>query len=265
MVSDSSASTSTRVAIVTGAPDGIGRAVAIRLAQDGLDVVLSGREPRMDKLNGVAAEIRKSCPERRVEIITADVTSQSDIDNLVLQTKERLGSVDVMVANAGTFGSTSVLNSTVQQFDEIFDVNFHGVLYCFQAAAKVMVEQNRGGRLIAASSIAGKKGLPKVAGYCASKAAVRALTQSAAAELGGYGITVNGYAPGVVDTPLLRRSGEESAANEGATIEQVLAGAAIKRIGHPDDVANVVSFLASEKSSYITGQTISIDGGMWFD
>ncbi|KAL4257650.1 short-chain dehydrogenases/reductases (SDR) family protein [Pleurotus pulmonarius] len=258
-------STSTyKVAIITGAAQGIGRAIAHQLAVDGFAVIISDIASKLGQLNVVATEIQST--NGRVQVVPADVSSESDVNNLVAKTKEAFGGLDVMVANAGVAWTNSLLDVTVDEWDRLFSVNVRGVLLCYQAAARLMIEQKRGGRIIGASSIGGKKAGAMIGAYSASKFAVRSLTQTAAQEWGVHGITVNAYAPGAIETAMLRDSGAEiTKASNFDFLEHFRTKTALRRIGDPSEIANVVSMLASEKSSYITGQTITIDGGMWFD
>ncbi|KDQ22614.1 hypothetical protein PLEOSDRAFT_1109712 [Pleurotus ostreatus PC15] len=253
-----------KVAIITGAAQGIGRAIALQLAADGLAVMISDIASKLDQLNTVAMEIQSK--KGRAQVVLADVSSESDVNNLVAKTKEAFGGLDVMVANAGVAWPNSLLDVTVEEWDRLFSVNVRGVLLCYQAAARLMIEQKRGGRIIGASSIGGKKAGVIIGAYSASKFAVRSLTQTAAQEWGVHGITVNAYAPGAIETAMLRDSGAEITKGSNFDfLEHFRTKTALRRIGDPSEVANVVSMLASEKSSYITGQTITIDGGMWFD
>ncbi|TDL14899.1 NAD(P)-binding protein [Rickenella mellea] len=233
-----------RVAIITGAAQGIGKAIALRLAADGFDIGLNDlpSEEQVQKLKAVSDQIqalgRKAC------IVAADVSIESAVEGML----------------------KDVMSTPVEQWDEIQGVNLRGVFLCFKHAAKQMLEQNRGGRLIGGGSLGGFSGLPMGSAYAASKAGMRALTHSAARELGPSGITVNTYAPGVVVTDLTLR-------NYGAEfLEQQKGSCAIGDHGTPEDVAALVSFLASKESRFITGESsdnfnslnrtdIMIDGG----
>ncbi|KAJ8514270.1 hypothetical protein ONZ45_g8171 [Pleurotus djamor] len=255
-----------RVAIITGSAQGIGQAVAARLASDGLDVVISDIPTKHDQLDAVRESILAASPNVKVVVIPADVALEDDVKNLVAQTVSQLGGLDVMVANAGTAWIKPILESTVEDIDSMFATNYRGVYLCYKEAAKVMIEQKRGGRIIGASSSTGKKGYPMMSIYCGTKAAIRFLTQSAAAEFGSFGITVNAYAPGAVITPLIMSLKEQTDKYaESPSQDSYVQMTAVKRVGEPVDVANLVSFLASEQSSYISGQTVTIDGGVWFD
>ncbi|OJA10998.1 hypothetical protein AZE42_06337 [Rhizopogon vesiculosus] len=185
----------------------------------------------------------------------------------------KLGGLDVMVANAGVVvGSGSLLFSTVETWDHMFSVNARGTYLCYKYAAMQMVEQGRGGRIIGASSVAGKFGLHSTCAYSATKFAVRGLTQVAALELGKHGITVNAYAPGMIQTPMTQdgidRTNNQT--TEGALgdpestkwIMSIMENVPIKHLGQPADIASIVSYLASKEAHFITGQCISVDGGM---
>ncbi|KAJ8514279.1 hypothetical protein ONZ45_g8164 [Pleurotus djamor] len=254
-----------RVAIVTGSAQGIGQAIAARLAADGLDVVVSDI-PGKQELEDVRQEIQNSNPNVKVLAIAADVSVEKDVQDLVAKTVSELGGLDVMVANAGVCWIKPILESSVEEVDRMFAINYRGTYLCYKEAAKLMIEQKRGGRIIGASSNAGKKGYPMMSIYSGTKAAIRFLTQSAAAEFGSHGITVNAYAPGAVITPLIMDlKAQTDKYAESPSEESIVAASAVKRVGQPVDVANLVSFLASQESSYISGQTVTIDGGVWFD
>lgn len=258
-----------RVAVITGAAQGIGHAIALRLAEDGLDIAIADLASQRTKLDSVAEEVRAK--GRRCIVFECDVSQEEEVQHMVQATEKEFGGLDVMVANAGRLLVKTIIDSTLTDLDNVFDTNVRGVFLCLRAAAQVMIKQGRGGKIISASSISGKRGVPLNGIYCASKAAVRSFTQALASELGSHGITVNAYAPGPIDTPLLQYSAD--------ALEQVLGvpdgkasirhyqatNSALKHIGKPEDIANLVSFLAGKESDFITGQTISIDGGSWMD
>ncbi|KAJ4469983.1 hypothetical protein C8J55DRAFT_537746 [Lentinula edodes] len=253
----------TRVAIVTGAAQGIGRAIAIRLAKDGYDIAVSDLASKNSLTSQVVLEIKKL--GRNAVSIPADISVEKDVQNMVQQTLQTFNGLDVMVANAGVAHLGSIIDTPVEDLERIHSVNIKGTYMCYREAAKVMIERKRGGNIIGACSLAGKK----IDLYGSSKFAVRCITQAAAAEWGKLGIRVNGYAPGVVSTPLLTdmdaRFGELTGAGPGAYTEFMKTQAALGRNSEPEETASVVSFLASDASSFITGQTIAVDGGVWFD
>jgi meso-butanediol dehydrogenase/(S,S)-butanediol dehydrogenase/diacetyl reductase len=181
---------------------------------------------------------------------------------------ERFRGLDVMVANAGIAVTAQFLDTTVEHWRSTMAVNLEGVFHCYQAAARVMIAQGRGGRLIGAASVAAHRGGRWQTAYAASKFGVRGLTQAVAQELGQYGITANTYSPGVVQTAMWDAIDETITTTEGrprgAAMAAMLPAIPLGRLATPEDVAGVVSFLASENSSYITGQSIIVDGGMYF-
>ncbi|KAI0318618.1 hypothetical protein OF83DRAFT_930305 [Amylostereum chailletii] len=232
-----------RVAIVTGAAQSIGRAIALRLAEDGLDVAVNDLPARQPELASLVAEIeakgRRSCA------LIADVSDQRQVEEMVAGAVKELGKLDVMVANAGVIGHGSVLDVTIEGYERILSVNVRGVLLCYKHAARQMVAQGHGGRILGASSVGGLLARPALIAYSASKFAVRGLTQSAAGELAKHGITVNAYAPGQIDTPMIRAFQPDES--------KLLPHIPLGRLGQPEDIAHLVSFLASEKSGFITG------------
>ncbi|KAH7335815.1 hypothetical protein B0J17DRAFT_707733 [Rhizoctonia solani] len=243
----------TKVAIVTGGAQGIGRAIALRLAADGMDVAILDLATKQDSLERVFEEI--TATGRKSLVLIADVSKEQEVQNAVKQTIETLGGLDVMVANAGIYQASSVLDDEV--LDKVLGTNLKGVLYSYRAAAVHMIQQGRGGRIIGASSTSGIQSTINNAPYAVSKFGVRAITQTAALEWGQHGITVNAYAPGVIVTPL----GSGGGSNGENYVEMLMGNAANKRAGQPEEVASLVSFLASEGADYITGQTISLNGG----
>ncbi|KAG1830251.1 NAD(P)-binding protein [Suillus variegatus] len=245
-----------RVALITGAAQGIGRSIALRLAEDGLDIAIADLASQRTKLDGVAEEVRAK--GRRCIVLECNVSQEEEVQRMVQATEKEFDGLDVMVANAGRLLVKTIVDSTLTDFDSIFDTNVRGVFLCLRAAAQVMIKRGRGGKIISASSVSGKKGVALNGIYCASKAAVRSFTQ-ALVKSGHYGITVNAYAPGPIDTPLRSRPLIDRNAL------QFQGNSALKHVGMPEDVAGLVSFLASKDSAFITGQTITIDGGGWMD
>ncbi|EIN04781.1 acetoin reductase family protein [Punctularia strigosozonata HHB-11173 SS5] len=255
------------VAIVTGAGSGIGRGIAVQLADDGFDLVVNDLVSSKDALDSLLGEITGQ--GRRAVAFTGDVSVEQDVIDLVKCAVDQFGGVDVMVANAGVMLTKKLVDTTVDDWDRIFSINARGVFLCYKYAAEQMIKQGRGGRLIGPCSIAGKKGSPEMAAYSATKFAIRGLTQVAAQEYGQYGITVNAYAPGAIETPLLNRVDDynikKTGGEKGSAIEAMKKNAALGRNGTPSDVAGLVSFLVTDKAQFITGQSILIDGGLLFD
>jgi len=256
----------TRVALVTGAARGIGRATALRLAEDGFDVAVNDL-PNTPELNDVLEGIQSK--GRRSLAVPADVSLESEVVRMVQDIVSKLGSLDVMVANAGIILYRPLLDTTVEEFDRLMAVNVRSVMLCYKYAAKQMIAQGHGGRIIGACSAAGKQGASVVAGYSASKFAIRGLTQAAAQEFGKHGITVNAYAPGLIDTRMIDElgaiTGSRSGANPEGKGDVPDLSTPIPRIGTPEEVAALVSYLASEGVGFVTGQSININGGMFLE
>jgi len=251
-----------KVALVTGAGRGIGKAIALRLARDGFDVAIA--DLRKDELDGVAAEI-KALGRNAAAFIT-DVSSRDAVYKMIDDTERELGGFDVMINNAGIAQVQPISDISEEEVNQMMNINLKGVLWGIQAAAKKFIARKQKGKIISAASIASHEGFAMLGIYCASKFAVRALTQAAAKEYASHGITVNAYCPGVVGTDMWteidRRFAEVTGAEIGATFKQYVGGIALGRSQTPEDVADLVSFMASEHAGYITGQAIITDGGM---
>ena len=251
-----------KVALVTGASQGIGRAIALRLAADGADIALV--DLKVEKLPAVAAEIRAK--GRKATEITADVSDRDAMFAAVERAERDLGGFDVMVNNAGIAQVQAIADATPEEVERIFRINVFGVLWGIQAAAKKLQERKRKGKIINASSIAGHDGFALLGVYSATKFAVRGITQAAARELASVGITVNAYCPGVVGTDMWveidRRFAELTGAAIGATYKKYVEGIALGRAETPEDVAGLGSYLAGPDSDYMTGQAPLIDGGI---
>jgi len=254
-----------RVAIVTGSAQGIGKAIAIRLAEDGFSVCINDIASSSSKVDEVVSQIQSMGRESIGHI--ADVTKPSEVDSLIATTVEKLGPLNVMIANAGIADVRPLLEMTEAHVRRIFDVNVFGIFNCYQAAAKQMVAQGTGGKILGAASIVSFKPFPMLSHYSASKFAVRGFTQAFAMELAQYKITVNAYAPGIVGTAMWDLIDEELGKSKGVqkgdtlkTYSQDLI--ALGRTSEPEDVAKCVSYLASPDSDYMTGQTLLIDGGI---
>jgi len=250
--------------LVTGAARGIGRGIALRLADDGFDVAVNDL-PGTHELDEVVEMIVGK--GRRALAVPGDVSDEFVVADMIESTVKTLGGLDVMVANAALVIMESFPETSVAAFDKQMMVNARGVMLCYKHAAKQMIAQGRGGRIVGASSMAGKQGQAMLLAYSASKFAVRGMTQSAAQALGKHGITVNAYAPGGVETRLLDQFDEflEPLAGPRAGRNGLVATTAVGRIGETDEIAHLVSYLSSKEAGFITGQTISINGGSYFD
>ncbi|GAA3525758.1 acetoin reductase [Amycolatopsis ultiminotia] len=252
--------------IVTGAARGIGKAIALRLAADGHDVAVNDIAANRDEVEAVAQEIRAA--GRRSAALIADVSDEDAVNGLVAETANALGSLDVMIANAGIAQVRPLLEVSVADWDRMMAVNLRGTFLSYQAAAEHMIKQGNGGKIIGAASIVAYRPFALLGPYSASKWAVRGLTQAAAMEWAKYGITVNAYCPGIVGTAMWELIDEKLAESEGLRKGQAIAKYSdlihLGRVSVPEDVASYVSYLASPDSDYMTGQSVMIDGGIQF-
>jgi len=251
-----------KVALVTGAAQGIGRGIALRLARNGFDIALV--DLKEDKLDAVRKEVEAL--GRKASTFSADVSKRDDVYAAIDHAEKALGGFDVIVNNAGIAQVQPIADVTPEEVERIFRINVDGVLWGIQAAAAKFKARNQKGKIINASSIAGHDGFAMLGVYSATKFAVRALTQAAAKEYASAGITVNAYCPGIVGTDMWveidERFSEITGAPKGETYKKYVDGIALGRAQTPDDVAALVSFLSSPDSDYITGQAILTDGGI---
>ena len=242
-----------KTAIVTGARRGMGRAISLALAREGADVVVS--DISQEDCQRVVDEIERL--GRKGLAVRCDVSSGSDVEAMVRKTVAEFGGVDILVNNAGIISYKPFLELTEEDWDKTLNVNLKGQFLCARAAAKEMVK-NKQGRIINIASISsGGCGIafPLIAHYTASKGGVVALTEALALELTSQGINVNAICPGAIDTEMAK------GAKESGQLEQVLARVPKRRLGKPEEIANLAVFLASEESEYISGDAIVIDGG----
>lgn len=237
--------------LVTGASRGIGRAIALQLAKEGANVAVNfaGSEA---KANQVVDEIKAL--GLQAFAIQGNVADPDDVQRMIKDTVDQFGSLDILVNNAGITRDNLLIRMKEDEWDDVINTNLKGVFLCTKAAARPMMKQ-RSGRIINISSIVGVSGNPGQANYVAAKAGVIGLTKTSAKELAARGITVNAVAPGFITTDMTDKLTEDIKA-------EMLKQIPLAKLGNPEDIAKTVVFLASDDSSYITGQTIHVDGGM---
>ncbi|MCH5193627.1 MAG: 3-oxoacyl-[acyl-carrier-protein] reductase [Oscillospiraceae bacterium] len=241
-----------KTAIITGSSRGIGAAIALRLAKDGYNIALNDLNEGMFENNSIAEDIRALGAE--AEVFCADVSDYGQCEEMVKAVKERFGTIDVLINNAGITRDGLMARMPEEQYDMVIAVNQKSVFNMMKLAGNVMIRQKQG-KIVNLASVAGLYGNPGQINYSASKAAIIGMTKTAAKELGSRNINVNAVAPGFISTPMTDKLTEEQKA-------KMLEAIAMKRYGTVDEIAGVVSFLCSEDASYVTGQTIEISGGL---
>lgn len=248
-----------KVALVTGGTQGIGRGIALRLAQEGADVVIAGRTPdakAQESLELIRAE------GRRVHLVTGDISEVSACRQLVHETIEEMGGLDILINNAGMEKSASFWDITEQHYDRTMSVNLKGAFFIAQSFAQYVRDQHeqgntRGGKIINTSSVHEELPFPNFTTYCASKGGMKMMMRNLAIELAPLGITVNNVAPGAIETPI-----NSHLLNSPELLTALLHNIPLKRLGKPADVGGVVAFLASDDANYVTGSTYYVDGGL---
>lgn len=251
-----------KVALITGAGQGIGRAIALRLANDGADIAIV--DINEAGMKTVAEEVRTM--GRKATTFKADVSKRDEIYAAIAHAEKELGGFDIIVNNAGIASVQAIADITPEEIEKPLKINVEGVLWGIQAAAAKFRERKQKGKIINASSIAGHEGFSLLGVYSATKFAVRGLTQTAAKEYASDGITVNAYCPGVVGTDMWveidQRMAEITGAEIGENYDKFVSDIALGRAQTPEDVASFVSYLAGPDSDYMTGQAAMIDGGI---
>ncbi|HET7626798.1 MAG TPA: glucose 1-dehydrogenase [Bacillales bacterium] len=249
-----------KVALVTGAGQGIGRAITLKLAEEGADVAIADLVE--DNAKSVAAEVEKM--GRRSLALQVDVRDREAVRNVVSQVPDKLGGLDILVNNAGVGMFNRIFDIDEKELDIQYEVNVKGLFFTLQAAAEYMAKQ-KSGKIVNLASQAGRRGEEFALSYCMSKAAVISITQSAALALAKDQVNVNAVAPGVVDTPFWEKVDKKFAELQnlplGEPKRRAVEAIPLGRMEQPEDVAKVVAFLAGPDSDYMTGQTVNVDGG----
>jgi 3-oxoacyl-[acyl-carrier protein] reductase len=240
-----------KVALVTGAAQGIGRAIALLLARNGADIVVS--DINLEKAEETAKEVRAIGP--KAVAVKVDVSNLSDVERMVEAILEKLAKIDILVNNAGITRDKLILRMTEEDWDAVLNVNLKGTFNCTKAVLRHMAKQ-RSGKIVSIASVVGEMGNAGQANYSASKAGVIGLTKTIAREYAQRGINVNAIAPGYIETPMTDALPEKAK-------EELKKLIPMERLGRPEDVAEAVLFLVSEESSYITGQVLNVNGGIY--
>jgi 3-oxoacyl-[acyl-carrier protein] reductase len=241
-----------KVALVTGGTRGIGRAIAAAFSSLGVDVAITGRDAA--RVAEAARELSREAP-RAVKGVAMDVADRDAVDSAVKALVQERGRIDILVNNAGIARDNLLLRMKPGDWESVIATNVNGLYYCSQAVLRPMIRQ-RGGRIINMSSVVGLTGNPGQANYAASKAAILGFTKALAREVASRQITVNAIAPGYIETDMTRNISEDA---RKALFDSI----PMKRIGRPEDVAATALFLASEGAGYVTGQVLSVNGGLY--
>jgi 3-oxoacyl-[acyl-carrier protein] reductase len=241
-----------RVAIVTGSARGIGREIALKLAEVGADIVVNDIEAAAESLDKVAGEIRDL--NRKSLVVTADVSSSIDMDRLIDTAVKEMGKVDILVNNAGVTRDNLLMKMSDEEWDTVMNIDLKSAFLCTRAVIRHMLRQ-RSGRIISIASVVGMIGNAGQANYSSAKAGIIGFTKSIAKEVGSRGITVNAIAPGYIQTKMTEQLSEEQT-------KEMLKHIPLASLGTPRDVAEAVAFLASDEARYITGHVLNVDGGM---
>lgn len=242
-----------KTAIVTGASRGIGKAIALKLAEQGANLVVNYVNNK-DEAEKLVKELEAQ--GTKALAIQADISDFSQAKNLISKAKEELGTIDILVNNAGITRDGLIMRMTEEDFDRVIEVNLKGVFNCTRHTVPIMVKQ-RSGRIINITSVAGVLGNPGQANYSAAKAGIIGMTKTLAKEIGSRGITVNAIAPGFIETDMTAELTDK-------VKETIKDQTALGKLGRPENIADAVAFLAGSTGEYITGQVLSVDGGMAF-
>ncbi len=240
-----------KTAIITGGSRGIGRAIALKLAEKGANIVVNYTSSP-DKATEVVEQIKEM--GREALAIKADVSKEEDVSSLVKEVSKQFSTIDILINNAGITKDTLLIRMKDDDWDRVLDVNLKGTYLCTKLVAKKMMKQ-RSGKIVNITSVVGIIGNAGQANYAASKAGVIGLTKSSAKELAARGVNVNAVAPGFIHSDMTDKLSDEVVENYAKNIP-------LGKMGDPEDVANAVAFLCSEEASYLTGQVLNVDGGM---
>lgn len=243
-----------KVALVTGSAQGIGKAIALRLAREGADIIVVDRSDD-NRAEEALSEIKAL--GRRVVIDAGDIGSVGDNRRIISDSVAQLGQIDILVNNAGIEHNASFTDITEADYDAVLDVNLKGTFFITQAFVQHLRSTNRQGRIINISSVHEELPFPHFTTYCASKGGLKMLMRNLAVELAPYGITVNNIAPGAIETPINTRL-----LNSPELLKALIGNIPLGRLGKPEDVAGMVAYLAGPDSAYVTGSTMVIDGGL---
>lgn len=240
------------LAVITGASRGIGKKIALELAEQGADVVITYCNNE-ESCNEVVKEAQKF--GHRAVAIKCDVSQEKDVLKLFKQVKQEFGRLDILVNNAGITQDGFIGMMSTEKWDKVIQTNLNGCFYCCRQAVKMMMNLKNGGSIVNIASTSGVSGQEGQVNYSASKGAIISLTKSLAKEAAKYNIRVNAVAPGFIETDMVKATGMD-------LVNQYLPHIALGRIGQPEEVAKVVAFFASSSASYVTGKSLTVDGGM---
>lgn len=243
--------TSPRTAVITGGGSGIGAACALRLAEDGYRVLITGRREKTLK--------QSSTRHDNIDYLVADITKSKDVEAMIKAIEQRLGHLNVLVNNAGVAPMQTFEQTILKDFDDTFAVNVRGLLHVSLNCLPLL--KKAWGCIVNISSVAGTRPIAPMFAYSASKAAVDNMTRSMAQDLVAHGVRVNAVSPGPIETPIFNKM-DLSEEDKSATAEQIPARVPMGRLGQADEVASIVAFLASDEASYVTGANYTVDGGM---
>ena len=253
-----------KVALVTGSSQGIGQAIVLRLAEEGANVVINyrshpeGAQETLAKVEAVGGRCYMAqCPQSKGYTVQADLGSVEEVRQLIAESIEHFGRLDVLVNNAGIEKHAPFWEVTEADYDAVMNVNLKGVFFATQAFVQHLMTTKRSGKIINISSVHEELPFPNFAVYCASKGGMKMLTRNLAVELGSLGITINNVAPGAIETPI-----NTKLLNDPEKLGALLHNIPLGRLGQPQNVASLVAFLASSDADYMTGSTLFVDGGL---